>query len=132
MNPDSSSELYVSAELRLSARAVSTNKDKFNTEKAAKMIETDMKNAKNTKERKDAYDRLLATIFKTKGNISTGMEKHKNTPEIKMVYQHLGGKLSDLPNGKRQTIEDAVLSKFITTISKDLQRIIHSPELTTV
>ena len=49
-----------------------------------------------------------------------------------MVYQYLGGGLSNLPNGKRQTIEDTVLSKFITTISKDLQRIITSPELTTV
>ena len=112
MNPDSSSGLYVTAELRLSARAVSRNKDNFNTEKAAKRIETDMKNAKKMKERKDSYDRLLATIFKTKGNISTGIAKHNNTPDIKNVYQHLGGKLSDLPNGKRHTIVDAVLSQY--------------------
>ena len=72
--------------------------------------------------RKDEYDRLLATISKTGLNIATGVHAHTLTGDIKLSYQHLDGKMSNLPNVKRQTIKDVLLSRYVSRLASDVKR----------
>lgn len=101
MNPDSSSGMYVTSELSLSTRTVSNNKEQYDKDKVVKRVETDLKITFSNKERKEAYNMLFATIFKPKGNIMVGIPADKNTVDTKRIYQHLGEKLSNLPNVKK-------------------------------
>ena len=49
-----------------------------------------------------------------------GLRAHKTNEDIKLVYQHLGGKLTNLPDGKRITIESAIVAEFNAEVAEAL------------
>ena len=120
MNPDSSTGLYITAELRAEARIVSENKIVFNEEKARKQGETVIKKDKLKNKKAAAFDNILCTIKKTSGNTTLGLRAHKTNEDIKLVYQHLGGRLTNLPDGKRTTIESAIVTEFNAVVAEAL------------
>lgn len=82
MQLDSSSGLYTTSKLRLSTRMITDNIEQYNKHTAAKRANKDMKIANSNKERNEGYITMLATISKTKENITLGISVHKNTADI--------------------------------------------------
>ena len=117
MNPDSSTGLYITSELRAEARIVSDNNILFNEEKVRKQRETVIKIDKLKNKKATAFKNILCTIKKTSGNTTLGLRAHKMNEDIKLVYQHLGGRLTSLPDGKRTTIETVIVAEFNAEIT---------------
>ena len=67
-----------------------------------------------------AFEHILCTIKKTSGNTRLGLHAHKTNEDIKLVYQHLGGKLTNLLDRKRTTIETAIVAESNAEITESL------------
>ena len=65
--------------------------------------------------KKQAFDRVAATVWSCKDlnfPLCTKLTKHQGTKDIKLTFQHLGGNLSSLPNGKKSTFIDAIANQY--------------------
>ena len=102
MNPDSSAGLFVNAALRVQARMVEAAKARKKALDKANKAETAKKNLLHINTKQEAFDRV-------KNSIMTGDDRHRSlndhTPsgDLKLTYQHLGGVVSQLPNGRKET-----------------------------
>ena len=74
MNLDSSSGLYITSELRQSARIVAVNKEKINKEKEVRKAEILIKNAISSNKRQIVYSNIIDTIWSTNGGILLGVQ----------------------------------------------------------
>ena len=101
-NPDSSSGLYVTSELRAKARAVQDAKAKKKELDRFRKVENDSKQREIARKKVDAFNRLQKTI-KQFPLLEEGLNKHVPATDLKLAYQHLGGKIGNLPNGKKET-----------------------------
>lgn len=112
MNPDSYTGLYITSEFYAEARIVSDNKIAFNKKKTSQQGETVIKKYKLKLKKAAAFENILSTIKKTSGNTTLGLRAHETNEDIKLVYQHLGGKLTNFPDGNRTTIETAIVADY--------------------
>lgn len=102
MNPDSSRGLYVTTELRAKARAVQEAKEKKKALDKSRKVDNDVKQRELATKKQEAFDRLRFTIEQSL-SLRSGLCKHSPATDLKLVYQHVGGKVANLPNGKRET-----------------------------
>jgi hypothetical protein len=113
MNPDSSRGLYVTAELRAKARAVQEAKDKKKMLEQSRKVDNDVKQKELAKKKEEAFNRLQSTI-KQSLFLKEGLDKHTPATDLKLAYQHLGGKVANLPNGKKETFVSLLEESEIT------------------
>jgi hypothetical protein len=107
-NPDTSRGLYVTAAILRQAKLVQEAKQQKKEHDEAKK---EINNAKKTGlaiNRAEALFRLTATILKS-DSLMDGLKNHNPAGDLKLVYQHLGGKVSILPDGKRETFVKLLL-----------------------
>ena len=110
MNPDSSSGLYVTAELRAAARRVATLKEQDKREKAEQAVRTASKNAELATRKREAFDRTIESIRRDPNkSICNGLTCHSPKTEIKLAFQHAGSRLGDYSNTKFSTYIEAIL-----------------------
>ena len=70
------------------------------------------------------YENIVATICSTSGSLSLGVQNQPTKKDIKLAYQHLGGKLINVPNVRHMIIKTAVLEDFQLTISIDSAKVV--------
>ena len=102
MNPDSSRGLYVTAELRAKARAVQEAKAKRKALDQSRKVDNDAKQRELATKKQGAFNRLRFTIEQSL-SLKEGLFKHTPATDLKLAYQHVGGKVANLPNGKKET-----------------------------
>ena len=101
-NPDTSRGLYCNAELRARARAIQNAKDKKAAMDLLKKNESTKKNAKLMEKKKEAFEEVMKALVERQGSKAEILSSF-STDKLKLTYQHLGGKVSHLPNGKNET-----------------------------
>ena len=52
--------------------------------------------------------------------MTMGLCAHKTNDDIKLMYQHFDGKLNNLPDGRRTTIEFAIVDEFNAEVAEAL------------
>ena len=102
MNPDTSRGLYVNAGVRAQARSIQLLKDKKSEEDKLKRIEITKKNADILRKREEAYTKLTIDMNRSVSPIEDVLST-MTTESLKLAYQHLGGVISKLPNGRKET-----------------------------
>ena len=102
MNPDTSRGLYVNAGVRAQARSIQLLKDKKSEEDKLKRSEITKKNADILRKREEAFTKIMADM---KRSVSPIEDILSTMPPdcLKLAYRHLGGVVSKLPNGRKET-----------------------------
>lgn len=65
-------------------------------------------------------ENILCTIKTPSRNTTLGLLAHTVNTYIKLVYHHLGEKLTNLPYGKRSTIERAIVAEYNREVAEAL------------
>jgi hypothetical protein len=60
------------------------------------------KNTEHATKKSEALSRLTVTMLKSP-SLMDGLKDHNPAGDLKLSYQHLGGKTTNLPDGKRET-----------------------------
>ena len=120
-NPDTSSGLFVTAELRAKARRVDHLRQKDKQDAQEKAVRTAEKNAALAKKKEEAFKRIVDTITKQEGDIHRGLTSHSPKTDIKLAFQHCGGQLKDCKDGSYQTFIDAIMANYLDAFRAGIQ-----------
>ena len=118
MNPDSSAGIYVTASVESQSRLIAQNRKMKEEEK--------IKNTKLNALKRAAHMNQRATSFaKLDANLTNDMmaSEDPSTPLLQVLlslstdiindsYQHLGGKMGELPDLKKRTVAEAIMQKW--------------------
>ena len=110
------------AKIRQVERVVTTNKDTYDKEKAARKVETGFEKPINNEERKDAFQNMMKSIRDMDSNLALGLHAHKTTKDFLLTFQHIGGKSTEIPNKKRRIIEELIVNGYGKIILEELTK----------
>jgi hypothetical protein len=77
---------------------------------AANKVETARKNLTQVNKRQAAYESVKNSVVAASGDRRQGLEAHSPSGDLKLAYQHLGGVVSTLPNGRKETLVELLLN----------------------
>ena len=118
MNPDTSRGVYVNVGVRAQARSIQLLKDKKSEEDKLKRSEITKKNADILRKREEAFTKIMADMKRSVSPIEDILST-MTTDSLKLAYQHLGGVISKLPNGRKETYISVLCNKpEITSIER--------------
>ena len=103
MNADTSMGLYANGAVRAQAKMVQQLKDIQKQHDKEKRGEIQKKITVRNSMRKEAYKKVLTSLKKSYAPLPEILNT-LITENLKLVYQHLGGMVSKLPNGKKETL----------------------------
>jgi hypothetical protein len=105
MNPDSAMGLYSTDQLRAQARSVEVAKKKKKLMDAKSKQSNLIKQINQNKKKAAAYSRVSKSVKERPIGLllRTALETHSPQQDLQLAYQHLGFKLSNLPNKKNGT-----------------------------
>jgi hypothetical protein len=109
-NPDTSRGLFVTRAILGQAKLVQQAKQQKKEMDEAKKEINMAKMTELAIKKSEALSRLTVTILKSP-LLMDGLKNHNPAGDLKLVYQHLGGKVSNLPDGKRGTFIKLLLAK---------------------
>jgi hypothetical protein len=101
-NPDTSSGHHVTDALRAQARAVQDAKKKKKAMDETKKKASAEKQTELAQAKLKAYTRVGDSIRKSL-SLAEALRSHQPAGDLKLAYQHLGFKISNLPDGKKET-----------------------------
>jgi hypothetical protein len=101
-NPDTSSGHHVTDALRAQARAVQDAKKKKKAMDETKKKASAEKQTELAQAKLKAYTRVADSIRKSL-SLAEALRSHQPAGDLKLAYQHLGFKISNLPDGKKET-----------------------------
>ena len=101
-NPDTSSGHHVTDALRAQARAVQDAKNKKKVMDEAKKKINAEKQTGLAQAKLKAFERVKESIGKSM-SLAEALSSHQPAGDLKLAYQHLGFKISNLPDGKKET-----------------------------
>ena len=121
MNPDSPAEIYVAASVEAECRLIAQNR-KLKEEEKIKTIKV---NALKRAVRMNQHGKSLAKLVEATANLPNDMmaSDDSSTPLLQVLlslstdiikdsYQHLGGKMGQLPDQKKLTVAAAIVRKW--------------------
>ena len=114
-NPDTSRGLFVNGAVRAKARMVQSLKDKKEEEDKHKKEVNQKKMVDVKRKREEAFTNVLTMLQASEAPIADVLGT-LTTDKLRLVYQHLGGAVSKLPNNRNDT--------FVTVLAqrKELSR----------
>ena len=118
MNPDSSAGIYVTASVESQCRMISENRKIKEEEKIKNSKVNALKRAARMNLRATSFAKLLANLpndIMASEDPSTPLFQvllSLSTDIIKDSYQHLGGKMGELPDLKKRTVAEAIVRKW--------------------
>ena len=118
-NPDSSTGLCLTSELRAKARIVSNNKKKHDAEEVRKKIITTNNKMLLQSKRHAAFERVKSSVKCKHYDLHLGIASHSSGDDIKAAYLYCGGKASNLKDAKRSTFENAIIAQFALRLTED-------------
>jgi hypothetical protein len=101
-NPDTSSGHHVTDALRAQARAVQDAKNQKKVMDEAKKKVNAEKQTGLAQAKLKAFERVKQSIGKSL-SLAEALRSHQPAGDLKLAYQHLGFKISNLPDGKKET-----------------------------
>ena len=100
MNPDTTSGLFVTSEIRAHARRVDVLKNLDKQEAKERAVRTAAKNAVLSTKKKEAFGRIINSIVKEADNdMVKALTSHVPKTDIKLAFQHAGGQPKDCKDG---------------------------------
>ena len=118
MNPDSSAGIYVTASVEARCRLIAQNRKMKEEEKIKNTKVNALKRAARINQRTASFAKLVAYL----PNDMMASEENStpllqvllslSTEIIKESYQHLGGKMGELPDLKKRTVSEAIVQKW--------------------
>ena len=123
MNPDSSEGIYVIASLEAQCRMIAENRNIKEEEKIKNSKVNALKRAARINLRATSFAKLFANLpndIMASEKPSTPLPQFLlslSTDIIKDSYQHLGGKMGELPDLKKRTVAEAIVRKWGERIS---------------
>jgi hypothetical protein len=131
-NPDTSRGLFVTRAILGQAKLVQEAKQQKKTLDLAKKEINIVKISELTTKKSEALARLTLTILKS-ASLFEGFKSHNPAGDLKLAYQLLGGKVSNLPDGKRETFVKLLLvEEKIISIRLQADKENQPPEDTTM
>jgi hypothetical protein len=107
-NPNTSRGLFVTRAILGQAKLVQEAKQQKKEIDEAKKEINIAKNTELATKKLEALCRLTVTILKSASTMD-GLKNHNPAGDLKLAYQHLGGKVTNLPDGKRETFVKLLL-----------------------
>ena len=118
MNPDSSAGIYVTASVEAQCRMIAENQNIKEEEKIKNSKVNALKRAARMNLRATSFAKLFAHLpsdIMASEDPSTPLLQvllSLSTDIIKDSYQHLGGKMGELPDLKKLTVAEAIVRKW--------------------
>jgi hypothetical protein len=107
-NPDSSCGLFVTRAVLEQAKLAQEAKLQKKANDEAKKEINMAKNTELATKKSEALSRLTVTILNS-SSLMDGLKTHNPAGDLKLAYQLFGGKVSNLPDGKRETFVKLLL-----------------------
>ena len=118
MNPDSLAGIYVTASVEAQCRLIAQNQKMKEEEKIKNTKVNALKRADRINQRATSFSKLVANL---RNDMMDSEEKSTpllqvllslSTDIIKDSYQHLGGKMGELPDLKKRMVATAIVRKW--------------------
>ena len=118
MNPESSYGIYVTASVEAQCRLISQNRKMKEEEKIKNTKVNSLKRGARMNHRATSYTKLVDKFpndmmaFEDPSTPLLQVLLSLSTNIIKDSYQHLGGKMSELPDLKKRTVAEAIVRNW--------------------
>ena len=122
MNPDSSAGIYFTASVEAQCRVIAHNRNMKEGEKIKNTKENDLKRAARMNLRAMLFAKLVANLpndmmdYEDPSTLLLQVLLFLSTDIIRDSYQHLGGKMGDLPDLKKRMVAEAIVRNWVERI----------------